>query len=49
MLELLKENMDLLDVPNFIRRRIVKIMIEALKVTKGQIYSRIDEIYDGCA
>ncbi|MBD3228205.1 MAG: hypothetical protein GF329_08445 [Candidatus Lokiarchaeota archaeon] len=45
LLDILKENLDVMNVPSFIRRRILKIMIEALDKTKDQIYGRIDEIY----
>ncbi|MHA1269944.1 MAG: hypothetical protein ACTSPY_09190 [Candidatus Helarchaeota archaeon] len=46
MLELLKENMDVLDVPYFIRKRIIEIMVKAFEMTKKQLYSRIDEIFN---
>jgi len=45
LLALLKKHMDVMDVPSFVRKKIVKIMIDALELTKKQIYGRIDEIY----
>ncbi|MHA1309824.1 MAG: hypothetical protein ACTSWR_08850 [Candidatus Helarchaeota archaeon] len=46
MLKLLKENMDVIEVPAFVRRKIVKIMIDAFEMTKKQLYARIDEIFE---
>ena len=45
MLELLKENVDVMDVPGFIRLRIIRIMIKAFNMTKKQIYDRLEAIY----
>jgi len=47
LLELIKNNMDIIDVPSIIRSKIVDIMLKAFEMTKKQLYGRIDEIYNG--